>query len=40
VDLVTDPNFKLTPQDTILIEVNYQAVTVDLEELAQRAKPH
>jgi hypothetical protein len=40
VDLVTDPNFKLTPEDTIRIEINYQAVTVDLEELAQRAKPH
>ena len=40
VDLVTDPNFKLADQDTVRIEINYQPVTVDLEELAQRAKPH
>ena len=40
LDSVTDPNLKLTPQDTLRIEINYQPTTVDLQELAQRGKPH
>lgn len=40
LDSVTDPNLKLTPPATLRIEINYQPTTVDLEELAQRAKPH
>jgi hypothetical protein len=40
LDSVTDPNLKVTPEDMLRIEINYQPTTVDLEKLAQRAKPH
>lgn len=41
LDSVTDPNLKITsPQDTLRIEIDYKPTSVDLQELAQRGKPH